>query len=79
MSLERLMRLLIFAHDNSRGTIFRGEMICEETSLWVLVCFGDFRELALGGEILEAPGLDDFGFWVAGFFIKAKTGVARPH
>ncbi len=78
MSLERLMMLLILAPDNSRGTIFIGEMICEETSLRALVCFGDFRELALGGEILEAPDLDNFGFWVAGFFIKAKTGVARP-
>ncbi len=71
------MMLLILAPDNSRGTIFRGKMICEEISSWALVCFGDFRELALSGELLEAPGLDDFGFLAAGFFIKAKTGFTQ--
>ena len=60
-----------------RVIIFRGEMICEDISAFVLLFPEDFEELLLDGEWAPTPRLDDFCFLTADFFIEAKIGFAK--
>lgn len=61
----------------SRATIFRGEIICEDTSDVGLIFFVGLEGLSLEDGLVVTPGLDGFCFLVVGFFIEAKTGFQK--